>query len=111
MRKARVPASQLLTFKEYLDKFEPTVLQGAVVQLEGSIAWQLMTAFLKLRQRQFEVASLDFAGHSGKSSEAAKASGYALACEDVANTFMQELIDSVEGKDGLVEGPEREEDI
>ncbi len=111
MRKARVQESLPQTFKEYLEKFDPTVLQSAVLQLNDSIAWSLMKAFLKQRQREFEVASLDLAGHSGKSHESAKASGYAQACEDTADHFMQDLVDIVNGINGLVEGPSREQEI
>lgn len=110
MRKARVQAATLPTFKEYLAKFEPRVLQGAVAGLNGSIAWELMKAFIKLRQREFEIASLDLAGHSGKSSESAKASGYALACEDVADQFMNDLTNSIAGINGYVEGEVREQE-
>lgn len=109
MPKAKPPVKTPLTFKDYLEKFETTALQSAVTQLEGSIAWAVMQAFLKQRQREFEIASLDLAGHTGKSHEAAKASGYAQACEDTADHFMQELINAVNRVDGFVEGPAREE--
>lgn len=111
MRKANQRVVTVLTFKEYLEKFEPTVLQGAVIQLDGSIGWGLLKAFLKQRQREFEIASLDLAGHSGKSNESAKASGYAQACEDVSDQFMQDLLNSVNGINGFVEGPARAEEI
>lgn len=110
MPKAKQQAATHRTFKEYLEKFEPRVLQGAVSQLDTSIAWELMKAFLKQRQREFEIASLDLAGHTGKSQEAAKASGYAQACEDVADQFMQDLANVVSGIDGYVEGPAREQE-
>ena len=110
MRKAKQAVVTPLTFKEYLDKFDSKTLQGAVASLDGSIAWELMRSFLKLRQREFEIASLDFTGHSGKSQEAAKASGYAQACEDVADGFMTDLANVLAGRDGLVEGPERVEE-
>lgn len=99
-----------LTFQDYLAKFDPKTLQSAVAQLNDSIGWELVRSYLKLRQREFEVASLDLTGHTGKIQEAAKASGYAQACEDVAETFLQQLVDSVAGKDGLVEGPTRTEE-
>lgn len=111
MPKVKPPVKTLPTFKEFLDKFEPRVLQGAVSSLEGSIAWELMRAFLIQRQREFEIASLDLAGHTGKSQESAKASGYAQACEDMANQFMADLVNSVNGIDGFVEGPVREDQI
>lgn len=98
------------TFKDFLEKFEPTALQAAVGQLEGSISWELMRAFLRTNQRLYEVAALDLVKHSGKSHEAANASGYAQACEDVADRFMQDLKDSVNGKSALIEGPERDQE-
>ncbi len=110
MPKAKTLAKTPLTFKEYLEQFEPTVLQGAVLQLEGSIAWSLLQAFLRQRQREFEVASLDLMGHTGKSVEAAKASGYAQACEDTANQFMNELTNLIARRDGFIEGPVREQE-
>src|SRR5260370_106430 len=109
MHKVKPLEKTPLTFKQYLEQFEPTVLQGAVIQLEGAICWALLQAFLKQRQREFEIASLDLMGHSGKSQEAAKASGYAQACEDTADRFMQELTNCIAGRTGLVEGPDREE--
>lgn len=109
MPKAKPPAKTLPTFKDFLEKFDSKTLQGAVIQLEGSIAWELMRAFLKLKQREFEIASLDLAGHTGKASESAKASGYAQACEDMSDQYMQDLVNVVNGLDGYVEGPTREE--
>lgn len=110
MPKAKHPANTLPTFKDFLEKFEPRVLQGAVSQLNDSIAWELMRAFLKVRQREFEIASLDLSGHTGKQHEAAKASGYAQACEDVSDKFMQDLVNTVNGLTGVVEGEVREQE-
>lgn len=111
MHKARALVATPPTFKDFLDKYPPEVLHAAVNGLQDSISWELMRAFLRTNQRAFEVASLDLMGHSGKGQEAAKASGYAQACEDVADRFMQDLINAVAGKNGLVEGPAREEEI
>lgn len=108
MRKTKKQTNQ--SFPEFLKKFEPRVLQGAVSQLNDSLAWELMKAFLKQRQREFEIASLDLSGHTGRYQEAAKASGYAQACEDVADQFIQDLVNVVNGIDGYVEGPARTED-
>ncbi len=107
MPRAKLPVKTPLTFKEYLEKFEPKVLQGAVVQLNDSIAWELMRGYLRLKQREFEVAALDLACHDGHSLEAAKASGLACALDEVANKYMQDLINAVNGLDGYVEGPIR----
>ncbi len=109
MPKAKPLAVTPPTFKDFLDKFDSKTLQAAVNGLDGSVSWGLMRAYLKLRQREFEVASLDLIGHTGKEAEAAKASGYSQACEDVAERFMNDLQNAVVGKDGYVEGPTREE--
>jgi hypothetical protein len=109
MPKAKPPVSTRPTFKELLEKYDSKQLQAAVVGLNDSLPWDLMKAFLKIRQREFEIASLDLVGHSGKSHEAAKASGYAQACEDMSEKFMQDLVNVVNGLNGLVEGAEREE--
>jgi hypothetical protein len=109
MPKAKQQAAIHRTFKEFLENYDSKTLQSAVIQLEASIGWELLKAFLKQRQREFEIASLDLAGHTGKSQEAAKASGYAQACEDTSDQFMQELVNVVNGIDGYVEGPTREE--
>ncbi len=111
MPKVNQPVRTPQTFKAYLETYEPTVLHGALVQLEGSIAWELLQSFLRQRQREFEIASLDLMGHTGKHQEAAKASGYAQACEDTANQFMKDMADMVSGLNGVVEGPTREQDI
>ena len=103
------PKNKSLTFKEYLDGFESTVLQTAVVQLNDTIAWELLKSYLKLRQREFEIASLDLVKHNGQIQAAAHASGYAQACEDVAEKFLQQLVNAAAGKNGLVEGPARDE--
>lgn len=109
MRKPRVPAATHQTFKEFLEKYDPKTLQSAVIQLNSSIGWELLRSFLRQRQREFEIASLDLTGHTGKNQESAKASGYAQACEDTAEQFMQDLVNVVNGIDGYVEGPAREE--
>lgn len=99
-----------LSFKDYLDKYPATATQSAISQLNDSIGWGMLQAYAKLLQRQYEVASLDLVKHSNQVQAAAHASGYAQACEDFAERFMQQMVDHAVGKDGLVEGAERVEE-
>lgn len=108
MTKRKSPSNK--TFKEYLDSYPGTTLQSAVIQLNDSIGWGMLQAFVKLRQREFEVAALDLVKHSNHTQAAAHASGYAQACEDIAEKFMQQMVNHVAGKDGYVEGEVRTEE-
>jgi len=94
-----------LSLADHLSKYEPSVLQKALVELDNSFIWTIFKAYLKVRQREFEVASLDFAGHTGKHQESAKASGYAQGIEDVADNLMEELNKLLSGMNGVIENP------
>lgn len=92
-----------LSLAEHLNKYESTVLQKALEEMDRSLFWDVFRAFLKVRQREFEIASLDFAGHTGRNQEAAKASGYAQGLEDVAENLMGEMRKFLQGNNGVVE--------
>lgn len=92
-----------LSLAEHLSKYPTTVLQKGLEEMDRSIFWDIFRAFLKQRQREFEVASLDLAGHTGKQHEAAKASGYAHAMEDTADNLMGQLRQFLQGHNGVVE--------
>lgn len=98
-----------LSLEDYLKTYDYKTLSAAINGLNDSLAWNMMRGYLKLRQREFEIAALDLAGHTGRTQEAAKASGYAQGLEDTADNFMQQLIDMVYGKTGVVEDPRPEE--
>lgn len=102
--------SKSQTFQEYLAKYPGTTLQSAAVQINDSIGWALLQSYIRLRQREFEIAALDLIKHNNQVQSAAHASGYAQACEDISERFMQQLVDGIAGKNGLVEGsvPEAE---
>lgn len=109
-KRKKPPVRTELSFQDYLKSFPGSTIQSAVVQLNDSIAWALLKSYLKVKQREFEVVSLDLVRNNTTTHAAAHASGYAQACEDVAERFMQNLIDAAAGVNGLVEGsvPEAE---
>lgn len=99
-----------LTLQEHLSKYDTKVLQGALQQLEDSLFWDIFKAYLKHRQREFEVASLDLACHTNMQAEAAKASGIACALEEVADKYCTDLHQLLSGYTGVVENPSPEEE-
>jgi len=98
-----------LSLTDHLNKYESSVLIKASEEMERSLFWDVFRSFLKVRQREFEVASLDLAGHTGKQHEAAKASGYAQGVEDVADNLMGEMRKLLSGDNGVVQEPPPQE--
>lgn len=98
-----------LNLADHLSKYEPTVLQKALEEMDRSLFWEVFQSYLKVRQREFEIASLDLVGHTGKAQEAAKASGYSQALEDVADRLMDEMRKFLRGDNGIVEDPTPEQ--
>lgn len=92
------------TLNEFFKDYDSQSLSALVTSLNNSLAWELLKSFMRLRQRQFETASLDLVS-KGHTHPAAHASGYALACEEMADKFIQELYDIIQGKTGVVEDP------
>lgn len=97
-----------LSLSEFLANYDYQTLHAATVGLQDSFAWDLLKAYLKVRQREFEIAALDLAGHSNMHSEAAKASGYAQGMEDLPK-LVDELREFVLGRSKVVEDPRPED--
>ena len=95
--------------KEFLEGYDYKVLHGAINGLQDGMAWDLLSAFLRAKQRQYEIASLDLVRHGSETHAAAHASGYAQALEDTADHLIPELINVILGRNGVVEDPRPEE--
>lgn len=91
------------TLKDFVQGYDSKSLTAVMETLHNSLAWEMFSAYLRVRQREFEVASLDLVGHSDRHQEAAKASGYALALEDTSERLIPEFIRFVSGYTGVVE--------
>ncbi len=109
MPKLKKQPNPSLTIEEFLRNYEPRVLAGALQSLESSMGWEVFKAFLKAKQREYEVAALDLTCYTGKQAEAAKASGIACGLEEAATAYMVEFVNRLNGATGVVESP-REED-
>lgn len=99
-----------LSLKDYLDKYESKSLQAALNGLEDSLAWDILKSFIKLKQREFEVAALDLSCQDGNTLRAAKASGIACGLEEVADKYIDEFKKIVSGYSAVVENPRPEEE-
>lgn len=100
-----IPVAKPTTLSEYLATYDSPAVRAALQSMEGSLAWDIFRAYLKVRQREFEVAALDLLCHTGMHQEAAKASGYAQGMEEVATTLMDEFRKLLNGDSGVVEDP------
>lgn len=91
------------SLNDFLSQYDSVTLQTALQSVEGSIGWELLQSFLRTRQREFEIAALDLMGHTGNENEAAKASGYALGMEEMAERIIPEFISFLKGNTGVIE--------
>lgn len=97
------------TIEEFFHNYDTPSLVAILGTLPGNVAWELLSAFLSQRQREFEVAALDLACNDGNSLRAAKASGYACALEEVVNKLIPQFIEQLKGFNGQIESPRPEE--
>lgn len=109
-KKSQKSKEESISLEEYINNYDRKSLIAAAQTIQNSFAWNLLKAFLKLKQREMEVASLDLVGQDGNSYRAAKASGIALGFEEVSDKLIPELIDLILGNNGVVEDP-RPEDV
>lgn len=103
------PSLSPKTLKEFLQGYDSKAITGVMETMHNSLAWEMFSAYLRVRQREFEVASLDMVGHSNRLQESAKASGYAQGMEDVSDKLIPEFIKFVSGFTGVVEQARPEE--
>lgn len=94
------------TLKDFLDTYDLQTLYAAIQSFEG-LGWELMKAYSMTVQRRYEVDALDLIG-KGETSQAAYASGYAKALDDLKD-FTEGLRQTILGKSQLVENPPPEE--
>lgn len=93
---------------EFLRKYDAGTVAAILNSFESSPAWELFKVYVMTRQREFEVASLDMVKY-GKSHEAAFASGYSAALNDVTSTMIKALKDLAYGTNPVIENPRPEE--
>lgn len=109
MRKLKAQVKTPLTIKQFLDSYDYKTLQGALSTIHNSFAWELLRSYFKLKQREFEVASLDLVTKNSMTQSAAHASGYAQGMEDAADKLIPEFLDLISGNTGVVENPRPED--
>jgi hypothetical protein len=97
------------TLKEYLDQYDSVTLIAIINAMEDSRAWDVFRAYIKLRQREFEVVALDLMNKDTMVQSAAYASGYAKALDDVSEDLIKQLKDFSLGVSPVVETPRPEE--
>ncbi len=108
MNKRKKPQSQNLSLNDYLAQYDNPTLQVILQSFETTVAWEVFKAYLKIRQREFEVASLDLVKY-GKTHEASNASGYAQGLSDVSESLIQEFKLALSGRSPVVEDVRPEE--
>lgn len=111
MRKRKLPQNNPnRSLNDFLAGYNSVTLIGLIETFENGDAWNIFRAYLKLRQREFEVASLDLVS-KGQTHPAAHASGYAQGIEDVADKLMGEMKKFVLNESPVVESPRPEEEV
>lgn len=88
--------------EDYLNTYDSKALKGAIHELQNSMAWDLLKSYLHVRQRWFEVAALDLIRHNGHEQEAAHASGYAQANQELIESVIPELLQRISGTPEVV---------
>lgn len=110
MHKLKQPSKIVLpTLKDYLNTYDSVTLIALINAMEDSRAWDIFRAYIKLRQREFEVAALDLMNKDSMVQSAAYASGYAKALDDVSEDLIKQLKDFSLGVSPVVETPRPEE--
>lgn len=92
-----------LSLKDHIANYPTTTLISACEEMQHSIFWDIFASFLRLKQREYEVAALDLACHSSTHAEAAKASGLALAHAEIADKYMDDMREILKGRTGVFE--------
>lgn len=92
-----------LSLQDHLSNYENKVLIKAAEEMEHSLFWPIFASFLRLKQREYEVAALDMVCHSSTQVEASKASGLALAHAEIADKYMENFRELLKGATGVYE--------
>lgn len=95
--------------KEFLQGYDSASIAAVMESLHNSLAWDMFAAYLRLRQREFEVVALDLQKNNDQWRAAIHASGYAQGMEDVSERLIPEFIRFVAGHTGVVEEARPEE--
>ena len=99
------PDVSQMMLEDYLNNYDKDSIAGALASLQDGFAWKVFSAFLRQKQREFEVAALDLSCQDGNTLRGAKASGIACALEEVANKLIPQFVDYLHGHSGVVEDP------
>lgn len=95
--------------KDFLGSYSAVSLQAALNHLEFGDGWSLFKAYVDFVQRRYEVDALDMIGKEERDPRAAAyASGYAKACEEMKESFITGLRETILGKTAY-ENPRPEE--
>lgn len=108
LKKAISPKIDKTPLETYLNAYDSDSLSAMITSMGDSLAWQIFSAYLRKRQREFEVAALDLSCQDGHTLRGAKASGIACGLEEVADKLIPEFINYVKGQTGVIETPRPE---
>jgi hypothetical protein len=93
------------SLKDFVESYDYRTLMGMLNTFQTSEGWEVFKSYIRLKQREMEVAALDLIKHDGHDKMAAHASGYAQALEDLTERMMPGLIDLILGKTAVIENP------
>lgn len=99
----KTPEVTKVSLEEFLAKYDKESIAAALNTLHDSFAWEVFRAYLRLKQREFEVAALDLSCQDGNTLRGAKASGIACGLEEVSERLVPEFINYLKGHSGVVE--------
>ena len=97
------------SLERYLQAYDAVTLSKVLSHFETSEGWAMFVAYASMVQRQYEIEALDLLGKEGATKSASFASGYAKGVEDVTQSFLQGLRNTVNNVSMIVEDPRPEE--
>ena len=111
MPKQKKPISlpKKISIEDHLTHYDSTTLIKVMSEFDGGIGWEVYKSFLKRKQRESEITCLYKVAQPNGVAEAAYASGYAKAMDDVTEGFISELVQLIKGDTPVVEIPRSEE--
>ncbi len=107
-RKPQVSKAKIADLQEFLNSYDIQTLRGAVLSFDNSTGWEIMKAYISTVQRRYEVDALDLIG-KGDQAPAAYASGYAKCLDELKNSFVEGLQQTILGRSQVIENIRPEE--
>lgn len=96
------------SLKDFLNLYDSNTLRGALLSFEASTGWEVLKAYSEAVQRRYEVDAMDLVA-KGETHQSSYASGYAKALEEMRDSFVEGLQQTILGKSEYVENPRPEE--